>query len=124
MALPLVAIVGRPNVGKSTIFNRIRQDRSAITDDQPGVTRDRIYGKAEWTGVEFNLIDTGGFITDSDDLIETMVREQAEVAIQEADVIMFVVDARIGVTSLDKENRSPSAETKQAGTADGQQGRQ
>ena len=103
MALPLVAIVGRPNVGKSTIFNRILKDRLAITDDQPGVTRDRIYGQAEWSGVEFNLIDTGGFIPDSEDLIETMVREQAEVAIQEADVIMFVVDARLGVTSLDQE---------------------
>jgi GTP-binding protein len=103
MALPLVAIVGRPNVGKSTIFNRILKDRLAITDDQPGVTRDRIYGLADWSGKEFYLIDTGGFIPDSEDLIETMVREQAEVAIEEADLILFIVDAKVGSTDLDKE---------------------
>jgi GTPase len=103
MALPLVAIVGRPNVGKSTIFNRILKDRLAITDDMPGVTRDRIYGKGDWNGKEFYLIDTGGFITDTDDLIETMVREQAEAAIDEADLILFVVDAQVGPLDLDRE---------------------
>ncbi|NIP44302.1 MAG: GTP-binding protein, partial [candidate division Zixibacteria bacterium] len=98
MPLPLVAIIGRPNVGKSTMFNRNRilGDRLAITEDLPGVTRDRIYGRAEWSGREFDLIDTGGFIPASVDLIETMVREQAEVAIEEADLILFVVDARVG----------------------------
>jgi GTP-binding protein len=103
MAFPLVAIIGRPNVGKSTIFNRILKDRLAITDDQPGVTRDRIYGLADWSGKEFYLIDTGGFIPDSEDLIETMVREQAEVAIEEADLILFIVDAKVGSTDLDRE---------------------
>ncbi len=103
MPLPLVAIIGRPNVGKSTMFNRILGDRLAITEDIPGVTRDRIYGQAEWSGRDFNLIDTGGFIPSSVDVIETMVREQAEVAIEEADLILFVVDAKVGPTDLDIE---------------------
>lgn len=103
MPLPLVAIVGRPNVGKSTMFNRIIRDRLSITDDQPGVTRDRIYSRGEWNGREFNLIDTGGYVPKSEDLIETMVREQAEAAIEEADQIIFVVDARVGPTDLDRE---------------------
>ncbi|MBD3382174.1 MAG: ribosome biogenesis GTPase Der [candidate division Zixibacteria bacterium] len=103
MPLPLVAIVGRPNVGKSTMFNRIIRDRLSITDDQPGVTRDRIYSKGEWNGREFNLIDTGGYVPKSEDLIETMVREQAEAAIEEADQIIFIVDARVGPTDLDRE---------------------
>ena len=103
MPLPLVALVGRPNVGKSTMFNRIIRDRLSITDDQPGVTRDRIYSKGEWNGREFNLIDTGGYVPKSEDLIETMVREQAEAAIEEADQIIFIVDARVGPTDLDRE---------------------
>ncbi len=101
--LPLVAIVGRPNVGKSTIFNRILGDRLAITDDMPGVTRDRLYGLADWSGKEFYLIDTGGFIPESEDLIETMVREQAEVAIEESDLVVFVADSRVGPTDLDRQ---------------------
>jgi len=103
MPLPLVAIVGRPNVGKSTMFNYILKDRLSITDDQPGVTRDRVYGRAEWSGREFYLIDTGGFVPDSEDLIETMVREQVEVAIEEADLILFVVDCQVGPTELDRQ---------------------
>ena len=95
-----VAIVGRPNVGKSTLFNRIAGERISITDDQPGVTRDRIYAKGEWLGVKFNLIDTGGIdIVDAPFLEE--IRAQAEIAINEASVIIFVVDARSGVTDTD-----------------------
>jgi GTP-binding protein len=85
------------------MFNRIIRDRLSITDDQPGVTRDRIYSKGEWNGREFNLIDTGGYVPKSEDLIETMVREQAEAAIEEADQIIFIVDARVGPTDLDRE---------------------
>lgn len=103
MPLPLIAIVGRPNVGKSTMFNKILKDRLAITDDQPGVTRDSIYGTGDWNGREFHLIDTGGFVPVSDDLIETMVREQVEVAMKEADLILFIVDAKVGPTNLDQE---------------------
>lgn len=103
MPLPLVAIVGRPNVGKSTMFNRILRDRLAITDDMPGVTRDSIYGIGDWNGHEFHLIDTGGFVPTSEDLIETMVREQVEIAMEEADLILFVVDAKVGPTDLDLE---------------------
>ena len=95
-----VAIVGRPNVGKSTLFNRIVGERISITDDKAGVTRDRIYAKGEWLGNTFNLIDTGGIdITDAPFLEE--IRAQAEIAIQEAEVIIFVVDIRTGVTDTD-----------------------
>ena len=95
-----VAIVGRPNVGKSTLFNRIAGERISITDDQPGVTRDRIYAKGEWLGRKFTLIDTGGIdIVDAPFLEE--IRAQAEIAINEASVIIFVVDARSGVTDTD-----------------------
>jgi GTP-binding protein len=96
-----VAIVGRPNVGKSTLFNRILRQRVAVVDDQPGVTRDRLFGRADWAGREFYLIDTGGFIPDSDDLINKLVREQAEIAIDEADLVLFMVDSRVGATDLD-----------------------
>ncbi len=100
---PIVAIVGRPNVGKSTLFNRITGTRTAIIEDIPGVTRDRIYMDAEWTGRHFTLIDTGGIIVDSDDPILKRVREQAEFAIDEAEVIVFVADGRTGVTVEDEE---------------------
>ncbi len=99
--LPVVAIIGRPNVGKSTLFNRILRQRIAVVDDQPGVTRDRLFGRADWAGKEFFLIDTGGFIPDSDDLINQLVREQAEIAIDEADLVLFMVDSRVGSTDLD-----------------------
>lgn len=97
-----VAIVGRPNVGKSTLFNRILERREAIVEERPGVTRDRLYGDAEWNGVHFHLVDTGGIVPDSDDVFERAIREQAAIAIAEADVIVFVVDASSGITPLDE----------------------
>jgi len=103
MARPIIAIVGRPNVGKSTIFNRIIGDRLAIVEDKPGVTRDRLYGTAEWNGRSFNVIDTGGIEIDGDDGLLRSVRMQAELAIEEADVIVFMVDAKAGVTNADEE---------------------
>lgn len=89
MKLPLVAIVGRPNVGKSTLFNRLIGKREAIVDDQSGVTRDRNYGECDWNGKRFRLIDTGGYVPESSDLFETAIREQVEVAIEESDSMIF-----------------------------------
>ncbi|MFD1955750.1 ribosome biogenesis GTPase Der [Paenibacillus thailandensis] len=103
MARPVVAIVGRPNVGKSTIFNRVIGDRLAIVEDKPGVTRDRIYGAGEWNGRAFSIIDTGGIEIDGEDQILRLVRAQAELAIEEADVIIFMVDAKAGLTHADDE---------------------
>jgi GTP-binding protein len=103
LARPIIAIVGRPNVGKSTIFNRMVGDRLAIVEDKPGVTRDRLYGIGEWLNQEFSVIDTGGIEIDGDDAILKSVRAQAELAIEEADVIIFMVDAKAGVTSSDEE---------------------
>jgi len=97
----IVAIVGRPNVGKSTFFNRLTESRAAIVDDMPGVTRDRNYGKSIWNGVEFSVIDTGGYVSGSDDMFEEEIRRQANLAIQEADVIVFIVDVESGLTELD-----------------------
>jgi len=97
----IVAIVGRPNVGKSTLFNRLTQSRQAITDEQSGVTRDRHYGKSEWGGREFSVIDTGGYITNSDDVFEGEIRKQVELAIDESNVILFIVDAKEGITEMD-----------------------
>ena len=97
----LVAIVGRPNVGKSTLFNRIIGQRDAIVDDMPGVTRDRHYAETEWAGKTFSIVDTGGYIPASEDAIEIAIREQAEVAINEADVVTFVVDAESGLVPTD-----------------------
>ena len=97
----LVAIVGRPNVGKSTLFNRIIGHRDAIVHDMPGVTRDRPYAEAEWAGRTFSLVDTGGYIPASEDTMEVAIREQAEVAINEADVVMFVVDGETGLVPTD-----------------------
>ncbi|HSL77369.1 MAG TPA: GTPase [Candidatus Limnocylindrales bacterium] len=102
-AIPLVAIVGRPNVGKSTLFNRIVGSRTAIVEDRARTTRDRLYGDAEWNGRRFVLIDTGGLEVDTDDPIELRVQEQARLAISEADVIVFVVDAAAGMTPADLE---------------------
>ena len=98
----IVAIVGRPNVGKSTLFNRITETRQAIVDETAGVTRDRHYGKASWNGVEFSLIDTGGYITGSDDIFEAEIRRQVQIAIDESTAIIFVVDANDGITGYDK----------------------
>lgn len=99
----VVAIVGRPNVGKSTIFNRLTETRNAIVDEQSGVTRDRHYGYVEWCGKKFSVIDTGGYIRGSDDVFEGAIRNQVEMAIDEADIIMFVVDVELGITDLDEE---------------------
>ncbi len=96
-----VAIVGRPNVGKSTLFNRFLEQRKAIVDDMSGVTRDRQYGVADWNGKVFNLIDTGGFVPNSDDIFETEIRKQVKVAIEEANAIIFMVDVVTGITDLD-----------------------
>ena len=98
----IVAIVGRPNVGKSTIFNRLTQTRQAITDEVSGVTRDRHYGKSEWNGKEFSVIDTGGYVQGSDDIFEKEIRKQVELAIDEANVILFLVDAKDGIMNLDQ----------------------
>jgi GTP-binding protein len=98
----IVAIVGRPNVGKSTLFNRLIGERIAITDDISGVTRDRIYNTAEWNGKSFTIIDTGGFVKDSDDVFESAIRTQVEIAVDEADVIVFMVDVLTGITDLDE----------------------
>ena len=97
-----VAIVGRPNVGKSTFFNRLLEQRKAIVDDVSGVTRDRQYGVAEWTGKMFNVIDTGGFVPDSQDIFEKEIRKQVRIAIDEADMVVFMVDVAIGITTLDE----------------------
>ncbi len=97
----IVAIVGRPNVGKSTLFNRLIKRREAIVDSVSGVTRDRNYGKSEWNGKEFSVIDTGGYIKGSDDVFEAEIRKQVELAIDEADVIIFVVDVEEGITPMD-----------------------
>ncbi|MDA3818396.1 MAG: ribosome biogenesis GTPase Der [Prolixibacteraceae bacterium] len=97
----IVAIVGRPNVGKSTLFNRIVESRTAIVDNEPGVTRDRNYGKGEWNGHEFSIIDTGGYITNSDDVFEEEIRKQVHLAMDESDVIIYVVDVENGITDLD-----------------------
>ncbi len=97
----LVAIVGRPNVGKSTLFNRLTKSRQAIVTETAGTTRDRQYGKVLWNGQEFSLVDTGGWVVDSDDVLEEEINKQVEIAIEEADVILFVVDVLLGVTDLD-----------------------
>ncbi len=97
----LVAIVGRPNVGKSTLFNRLTQTRTAIVDDTSGTTRDRQYGKVDWCGQEFSIVDTGGWVVNSDDVFESEINKQVSIAIEEADVILFVVDVKNGTTDLD-----------------------
>ncbi|MCM1033454.1 MAG: ribosome biogenesis GTPase Der [Odoribacter sp.] len=97
----LVAIVGRPNVGKSTLFNRLTQTRTAIVDPTAGTTRDRQYGKVDWNGVEFSIVDTGGWVVNSDDIFESEINRQVQLAIEQADVTLFVVDAMNGTTDLD-----------------------
>ncbi len=97
----IVAIVGRPNVGKSTLFNRLLGEFKAIVDDFSGVTRDRHYGKAEWLNKEFTLIDTGGYVHNSTDIFEIAIREQVKIAMEEADVLLFMVDVQVGITDLD-----------------------
>ena len=99
----ILSLVGRPNVGKSTLFNRLTQTREAIVDSTAGVTRDRNYGNSEWNGFDFSVIDTGGYVVGSDDIFETEIRKQAALAIEESDVIVFMVDGREGLTPLDTE---------------------
>src|SRR5687768_6623080 len=102
MASPLVAIIGRPNVGKSTLFNRLTESRKSIVGDEPGITRDRIYGDVEWKAKTFELIDTGGIVPDDEAVIPANIFKQAGNAIAEAQAIIWVVDARAGVTPLDE----------------------
>ena len=99
----IVAIVGRPNVGKSTFFNRLVKSRQAIVEETAGVTRDRHYGKSDWNGIEFSIIDTGGYVEGSDDVFEEEIRRQVELAIGESDTIIFMVDVKDGLTSMDKD---------------------
>ncbi|MBO4742375.1 MAG: ribosome biogenesis GTPase Der [Bacteroidales bacterium] len=101
--MSLVAIVGRPNVGKSTLFNRLVGTRKAIVDNTAGVTRDRHYGRCEWCGREFSVVDTGGYTTNSDDVFESAIRTQVQIAIDEADVVLFMVEAATGITDYDAE---------------------
>ena len=108
----LVAIVGRPNVGKSTLFNRLTRTRQAIVNEQAGTTRDRQYGKSEWLGKEFSVVDTGGWVVNSDDVFEEEIRKQVVLAMEEADVILFLVDVVNGVTDLDMEVASILRRTK------------
>jgi len=103
MPRPIVAIIGRPNVGKSTLFNRLLKRRVAVVDDEPGVTRDRNYAPADWSGKSFYLVDTGGFMPTSKDEMEKMVKAQVEIAISEADVILFLVDNKVGAQEIDLE---------------------
>ena len=102
MSQPVVAIVGRPNVGKSTLFNRLIGKRKAIVDDKPGVTRDRNYDTVEWCGQQFVLIDTGGYLPEAKEQMDLAIREQIEIAMQEADVIIFLVDVKTGITDVDE----------------------
>ena len=99
---PVVAIIGRPNVGKSTLFNRLIKRRTAITDDRPGITRDRIYADVEWSGCVFTLVDTGGYVPEPEDVLESAVRQQVEIALRESDLVVFLGDATTGVTDLDQ----------------------
>ena len=101
--MSIVAIVGRPNVGKSTFFNRLIQRREAIVDAVSGVTRDRHYGKSDWNGKEFSLIDTGGYVVGSEDVFEAEIDRQVELAIDEADAIIFMVEVESGVTGMDED---------------------
>ncbi len=98
-----VAIIGRPNVGKSTLFNRLIGERKAIIDNISGVTRDRIYGIGDWGGKSFNVIDTGGFVTHSEDTFEREIRKQVLLAIEEATILLFTVDATVGITDLEQD---------------------
>ncbi len=97
----IVAIVGRPNVGKSTLFNRLTGTRQAIVNEESGVTRDRNYGKVEWNGTEFSIIDTGGYMDNSDDIFEEEIKRQVQLAIDEADLLLLTVDVEAGITDLD-----------------------
>ena len=124
MSKPLIAIVGRPNVGKSTLFNKLTGQRLSIVEDTPGVTRDRIYAPGEWCGREFMLVDTGGIEPKADDVLLSKMRMQAQIAIDAADVIIFVVDLKSGVTANDAGYCPYAAKMRQAGGFVRQQVRQ
>ena len=115
-----VAIVGRPNVGKSTLFNRLLEQRKAIVDDESGVTRDRQYGVADWNGKTFNVIDTGGFVAGSEDVFEKEIAKQVLIAVDEADAIIFMVDAATGITELDDSMAERASQKHQTGFSHGQ----
>ena len=121
MSKPTVAIVGRPNVGKSTLFNRIIGGRRAIVSDRPGTTRDRHFGDAEWQGRQFWLVDTGGLVPESDDSMDRAIRQQVEFALEEADVVLFVVDGRGGHQPGGPGDRGTAAQGAAAGGARGEQ---
>lgn len=112
MSKPIVAVVGRPNVGKSTLFNRLAGERISIVQDTPGVTRDRIYADVEWTGRKFTLIDTGGMEIGAEDIILKQILQQAEIAIETADVVLFVTDGKTGMTDDDKQVANMLRKTK------------
>ncbi|MDD4576888.1 MAG: 50S ribosome-binding GTPase, partial [Bacteroidales bacterium] len=99
----IISLVGRPNVGKSSLFNRLTKTRHAIVDPTSGVTRDRIYGSSDWIGYDFSVIDTGGYVIGSDDIFEEEIRKQVKLALDESDVILFLVDGREGLTPMDKD---------------------
>ena len=120
----IVAIVGRPNVGKSTLFNRMIQKREAIVDAVSGVTRDRHYGKSDWNGVEFSLIDTGGYVVGSEDIFEQEIDRQVELAIDEADAIIFMVEVETGLTGMDEEVAQLLRKSKKTCFSGSKQGRQ
>ena len=124
MSKPVVAVVGRPNVGKSTFFNKVIGRRIAIVEDTPGVTRDRIYAETEWNGIEFAIIDTGGIEPDSEDIILSQMRQQAEIAMDTADVILFLVDGKDGLTSADREVANMLMKKRQRGNTCRKQNRQ
>ncbi len=115
-----VAIVGRPNVGKSTFFNRMLEQRKAIVDNVSGVTRDRQYGIAEWNGKSFNVIDTGGFVPNSEDIFEIEIKKQVLIALEEANALIFMVDTMTGITNLDEAMADVLRRTTKAGIPGGQ----
>ena len=119
--LPLIAVCGRPNVGKSTLFNRLTGSRRSIVGDEPGITRDRIYGEIEWMGQDARIVDTGGVVPDDEALIPSEIFRQAQVALDEADAIVMVVDGRTELASPDMELCSAAAAWRQAGVSGGQQ---
>ena len=118
----IVAIVGRPNVGKSTLFNRLIEAKEAIVDPTEGTTRDRHYGKSEWNGVSFSVIDTGGYVSGSEDIFEAEIRRQVSLAIDEADSILFLVDVNNGITALDEAVARMLQACQETGGPGGEQG--
>lgn len=119
----IVAIVGRPNVGKSTLFNRLTDSREAIVDEVSGVTRDRNYGRSNWNGIDFSVIDTGGYVQNSDDIFEEEINKQVLLAIEESDLVLFMVDVTVGIHDLDSSVAILLRGYQQKGNGCGEQGR-